>query len=112
MPNDYQARFGLKKQVIERINNVFAHVPEIDRVILYGSRAKGDFRTGSDIDLTIEGGVSDSQLLRIETELEDLDLPYMIDLSLFHRITNPDLVDHIHRVGVIFYERPRQARSA
>ncbi len=65
----------------------------------------GTYRNGSDIDLTIKGeAVTHSQLLRIENQLDDLLLPYTIDLSLLHRIDNNDLLDHIERVGVVFYE--------
>lgn len=99
-------RFGLKESIIARINAVFAACPEVKRVILYGSRAKGDFRSSSDIDLTIEGDdVTSSQLSRVELALDDLLLPYTVDLSLLRQIDNPDLLAHISRVGVVFYER-------
>lgn len=98
--------FGLKQSTIRKINSVFAAVPEIEQVILYGSRAKGNYRSGSDIDLTVKGeGVSLSLLLKIENMLDDLLLPYKIDLSLFHVLGDPDLIDHIRRVGVVFYAR-------
>jgi len=97
--------FGLKESTIDRINSVFAGYPEISQVILYGSRAMGNCRNGSDIDLTIVGGVTHSTQLRIENKLDDLLLPYKIDLSLMHEIDNADLLDHIKRVGVVFYEK-------
>ena len=99
-------RFGLKESTIDSINAVFADHPQVEQVILYGSRAKGNYRRGSDIDLTIIGeGVTLSELLRIETELDDLLLPYKIDLSLLHKIQDPDLIDHIKRIGAIFYRK-------
>lgn len=88
------------------INGVLARYPEIDRAILYGSRAKGTYRQGSDIDLTLIGpGLAYSQLQRIETEIDDLLLPYTVDLSLHHQLTSPDLLAHIERVGVVFYTK-------
>jgi len=73
---------------------------------LYGSRAKSNYRDGSDIDLTLVGdALSHAQLNRIETQLDDLLLPYTIDLSLFGHIDNANLIDHIRRVGVVFYAR-------
>ncbi len=73
---------------------------------LYGSRAKGNYRDGSDIDLTLMGdALSHAQLNRIETQIDDLLLPYTIDLSLFEHIDNANLIDHIRRVGVVFYAR-------
>ena len=104
-----ELRYGLTEDAIARLSAVFAACPEIERVVLYGSRAKGTQRNGSDIDLTIEGdAVSHSQLLRIENMLDDLLLPYKMDLSLLREIDNPDLLAHIRRVGLVFYEKKRE----
>ena len=100
-------RFGLNPATIDKINSVFAAVPEIEQVIIYGSRAKGNYRNGSDIDLVIKGeGVSLTRLLKIENELDDLLLPYRIDLSLLHKNDDAALLDHINRVGAVFYDKP------
>lgn len=100
-------RCGLDQSTIARIQMVFAQFPQIGEVRLYGSRAKGDFQRGSDIDLTIIGaGLDHRQLLTIETALDDLARPYLIDLSLFDRIVNVDqigLIDLIARIGKVFY---------
>lgn len=73
---------------------------------MYGSRAKGTYRAGSDIDLTLFGeALTYIQLDRIETEIDDLLLPYTVDLSLYTQIENTDLLDHIQRVGQVFYQR-------
>ena len=101
---------GLKESTIARINSVFAGYPAVERAVLYGSRAKGNFRRGSDIDLTLEGdGLVADHLNRIMLELDDLLLPYTIDLSLMRQIDSPDLLAHIERVGVVFYERGKGA---
>lgn len=101
-----ELRFGLAESSIAVINGVFAACPQIERVILYGSRAKGTQRNGSDIDLTIVGDeVTHDQLLVLANQLDDLLLPYKIDLSLLRQIGNSDLLDHIRRVGVVFFER-------
>lgn len=98
--------FGLPAEAVEKLRGVFQGWPQIQRVLLYGSRAKGSYRPGSDIDLTIEGEqLSLSQLLAIENQIDDLLLPWMVDLSLKHHIDNPALLDHIQRVGVSFYTR-------
>ena len=100
-------KFGLSNEVITRLRQVFAQHLEIEQVIIYGSRAKGNFRKGSDIDLTFEGDAIDLPLmLKIENELDDLLLPYQFDLSVFAHIDNPDLRDHIARVGQVLYQRP------
>jgi predicted nucleotidyltransferase len=96
--------FGLPDSAIKRIRTVFAKYDEIKKVILYGSRAKGNYRLGSDVDLCIEGeSLSLTQLLNIENELDDLLLPWKIDLSLKHKIDNPSLLQHIRDNGIIFY---------
>ncbi|MCH2533332.1 MAG: nucleotidyltransferase domain-containing protein [Bdellovibrionales bacterium] len=97
-------KFGLKADTIKKIISIFIQHPNIKKVILYGSRAKGNFRPESDIDLTIIGPKMDlTELLQIETELDDLYLPYKIDLSLYHKLEDPNFIDHINRVGTIFY---------
>ena len=99
--------YGLGPDVIARIHRVLAAHPAIKQAILYGSRAKGNYRTGSDIDLCLlSDDLTLTQFLKIENELDDLLLPYKIDLSLFHTLDNPDLIEHIHRVGVTFYSAP------
>lgn len=106
MPDEKNGEFGLKRSTIEQIKAVFSRHPQVERVILYGSRAKGNYRAGSDIDLTIVGNsLTLSDLFQIEHELDELLLPYKIDLSLFHQIDNPELLEHIGRVGQIFYQR-------
>jgi predicted nucleotidyltransferase len=84
---------------------VFARHPEVKKAVLYGSRAKGTHRPGSDIDLTLFGvALTYTQLDRIETEIDDLLLPYTVDLSLHTQIDNADLLEHIQRVGQLFYQ--------
>jgi len=98
-------RFGLKENTIEQINSVFEEFPQVEEVRIYGSRAIGNFRNGSDIDLTIKGtGLSHELLNSIRTRLDDLSLLYIFDVSEFKKIDNQDLVKHINRVGKIFYK--------
>ncbi len=99
-------QFGLKPEVITQINQIFAEYPEISKAILYGSRAKGNYKNGSDIDLTlISDRLNHRQLLQIQNQIDDLLLPYSVDLSIFSSIDNLHLIEHIDRIGVTFYER-------
>lgn len=100
------SHFGLPDEAVEKICGVLARYPQVEKAILYGSRAKGNYKRGSDIDLTLYGDetLTMDVLYKIMTELDDLLLPYMIDLSIFRHISDPDVVDHIKRVGVTFYE--------
>jgi predicted nucleotidyltransferase len=99
-------KYGLSEQTIEKIQAVLSNHSEVDKACLYGSRAMGNFKQGSDIDLTLYGGhLSLTTLHKIENELDDLLLPYKIDLSIFKQISDPDVIDHIQRVGIVFYEK-------
>ena len=103
-----QINYGLSGKVITAIQVVFSKYPQIEKAILYGSRAKGNYRNGSDIDLVLVGPeLNLSQLFKIELELDDLLLPYKIDLALLHQIGNSDLVEQINRSGVVFYDRSK-----
>lgn len=98
--------FGLKIATIQAIQEVFKLHHEVEKAILYGSRAIGNYRPGSDIDLTLSGEkLSLTILQKIEDELDDLLLPYKIDLSLHKQIENKELLEHIERVGKVFFER-------
>lgn len=82
------------------LRGVLAQHAGIERAVVYGSRAKGNFRPGSDIDLTLDApDLTFSELLRINGELDDLMLPYTIDLLLLKQIDNPSLLSHVERVG-------------
>lgn len=97
--------FGLPPAAVEGIRRVLSGHPEVSRAVLYGSRAKGNYRNGSDIDLTLFGDeLSLALLLKIMDELDELLLPWMIDISLYSTIENPALRDHINRVGVVFFD--------
>ena len=99
-------QFGLKESTIQKINGVFARYPQVEKAVLYGSRAKGSYKNGSDIDLTLIGkDLTFKILYKIIQNIDDLLLPYTIDLSIFHQIGDPDVVEHIERVGVTFYEK-------
>jgi len=100
------SQFGLKQDTINQINQVFSAYPEISKAIIYGSRAKGNYKPGSDIDLTLFGdNINHHQLLEILNKIDDLLLPYFFDLSIFNSLNNPNLIEHIERVGITFYKR-------
>ena len=99
-------RYGLPDTTIKKINAVFASFPEVDQVVLYGSRAKRSFKPGTDIDLSMYGaGLTSGLLGTIAERLDELLLPYMIDLSVFAELKHTELEAHITRVGVVFYAR-------
>jgi predicted nucleotidyltransferase len=104
---------GLTKEEVADIEAVFSKYPQIEKVMIYGSRAKGNFKPASDIDLTLIGENIDLSLqTNIEFDLDDLMLPYKFDISIYSKITNPEFLDHINRVGKEFYKKkqPRHNR--
>lgn len=99
-------KYGLKEEDCKRIQNIFSQHTEVEQVIIYGSRAKGNYKPASDIDLTLKGNkLTVSIQNKIAGELDDLLLPYTFDLSLYHQISNTDLLEHMERVGIIFYTK-------
>ncbi|HOJ28370.1 MAG TPA: nucleotidyltransferase domain-containing protein, partial [Spirochaetota bacterium] len=89
-------KFGLSEKTIDLICSIFRQYPQIEKVIVYGSRAKGNYKNGSDIDLALIGGddLTMDVLYKILHELDDLLLPYSFDISLYKFIHDPDLIDH------------------
>ena len=99
-------KFGLDQTTINKINSVFIKYPEIEEVIIYGSRAKGNFREGSDIDITIKGiRVTDRTRSNVWLDIDDLNTPYLFDISVFETLNSASLVEHINRVGQVFYKK-------
>ena len=99
-------RYGLTERTISDLNEVFHSFDDISGVILYGSRAKGDFHEGSDIDFAVIGKDIDLSLLHeVELAIDELCLPYEIDLTNYHTLENRDLISHIDRVGKLFFQR-------
>ena len=100
-------KFGLRQGLVDKIIEAIASVEEVDQAIIYGSRAKGDYREGSDIDIVIKGkNLSQKELNQVGLALDDLELPYLFDLAIYHHINNDDLKQHIKRVGKILYLKP------
>jgi predicted nucleotidyltransferase len=98
--------FGLPENTIEIICNVLATCEKADSVLLFGSRALGTHRKGSDIDLVIKGDhILYDDILTLGVQLEELNLPYQIDLINYNTIKEPALKEHIDRVGIEIYSR-------
>jgi uncharacterized protein len=106
-------KYGLQDVTIQKIRTVLAGFPQVEKALLYGSRAKGNYKNGSDIDLTLCGdaNLTLKVLTNVMDELDDLLLPYTIDLSIFRDISDSNLIEHIRRVGVTFYEKEDPAWS-
>lgn len=101
------APFGLSQKHLATIRAIYAKYPEIKKVLVYGSRALGTYRAGSDIDMTIisDKPFPEERLMSVMSDFDDSNLPFLIDISGFSSLSNKDLIDHIARFGKVIYER-------
>lgn len=98
-------KFGLSDTVIQELQDVFRRYTNIEKVLIFGSRSKGNYRAGSDIDLAVIGHDIDYRLLlNLQCDIEDLELLYSIDLLDYQKKKGTPIGDHIDRVGQVFYE--------
>jgi predicted nucleotidyltransferase len=98
-------QYGLSEKTLTTINSILQKYPGIKQAILYGSRAKGNYRNGSDIDISLKTDVTFTRtnLLHISGDFDDSDLPYFVDVSNYDKLSNSDLKSHIDRVGKVLY---------
>jgi len=100
------SQYGLSADILTMLNTVFIQYPAIEWVKLYGSRAKGNFHNRSDIDLAVYGTqINRESIADMLLTLDDSDIPLQIDLQNYAEITNPELLDHINRVGIVMYQQ-------
>lgn len=98
--------YGLQPEIIDKLIKLFSSINNIDKVILYGSRAKGNYSNSSDIDITLKGSNLNLTLLnKLSLQIDDLLLPYTFDLSIYDHLNNKELVEHIDRIGRVIYEK-------
>jgi len=101
-----QRKYGLLESDINELISLLQKNQSINKIILFGSRAKGNFENGSDIDIAFKGSnLKLDDILSAKIELDKLSLPYKVDIILFDRIKEKELSDHIERVGIILFER-------
>lgn len=97
---------GLAAEYNAQISAIMARHPEIERVVLYGSRAKGTHTNRSDIDLALMGSnISHHTLGDIKLDLDESDVPVPIDVLNYATLENQDLKAHIDRVGQTIYRK-------
>ena len=100
--------FGLKDNEIIALRETLASIPEVEEAIIYGSRARGTNKISSDIDITLKGSnLTYLQLALLDAKIDDLYLPYFVDLSLFSMLRNTDLIESIEREGKVLYRNDR-----
>lgn len=98
--------YGLTEEDITIMHKIFSQTGNIEKVILYGSRAKGTNKPFSDVDITLIGNnLTQEDLTEVSEKLSDSSLPYYFDISLYYNISNTNLMSHIQRMGKIIYKK-------
>ena len=103
--------FGIYPRSHKEILAIIQKYESIEKVIIYGSRAKGTQREGSDIDITLLGEIANEDFNKFLLELDDSYIPYKFDISIYNNLNSESLKEHIDRVGKIFYKKDDQRFS-
>ena len=99
-------KYGLSMYELEKIQQIFANYSKVNKVILFGSRAMGKYKPGSDVDLAIQGvNITLNDIISLSIQLEELDSLISFDLLNYSSINDPDILAHIKRVGITMYDR-------
>lgn len=103
---DKDVTCGLEHGEIKQIVSILGKNSKIEKAVLFGSRAKGNFHNGSDVDLSLMGTeLALNDLLNASIEIDNLSLPYKFDLVIYDRIKEKALLEHIDRVGITLFDR-------
>lgn len=101
-----KSNIGIEEEDIEQIIKVFIDNDKIAKAILFGSRAKGNFQPGSDIDIALFGeNLTINDVIDLKIAFDELDFPYKVDFVIYDRIKELSLKEHINRVGLPLFER-------
>ncbi len=100
--------FGLKKEDIDMIISILSQHPEVEEACIFGSRAKGNYRVGSDVDIALKGQKLNFDIMANISYLlnEETNMPYRFDVLNYDTLPDADLLDHIKRIGMVFYKQP------
>lgn len=97
--------FGIYPKSYQEIQRIIENCTSISEVVIYGSRAKGNYKEGSDIDITILGNPDEADMSKLWQDLDDSYIPYKFDISIYKDLKSDSLKEHIQRVGKTFYKR-------
>ena len=98
--------FGLLSRDEKNILDALSKFDEIEEAIVFGSRAIGNYKAGSDVDLALKGALGSDLIIQVSESLnEDYPLPYFFDVIDYNRITNEALKSHIDAYGKTIYSK-------
>ena len=98
--------YGIDDKYMKELREILASIPEIEEAVLYGSRARGDYKRGSDIYLSLKGeNMGRKQLVLLRDKLYLSRLPYFVDTNIFSELKSQPFINNILRDGVTIYRR-------
>ena len=99
--------FGLSDHALSLIHEVLSKFPEADKVVIFGSRAMGNYKKGSDIDLAVFGNnLEPERIIKLNVLLnQKLPIPYYFDVLDYDKIDDASLKEHINNEGKVFYTK-------
>lgn len=98
--------YGLSDRNLKELRDILASIPHIEEAILYGSRARGDYKNGSDVDLTLKGrDLTFHDLALLDDKLYRSYIPYFFDTNSYSQLSNVALVANIDKEGKVIYKR-------
>jgi len=104
-------KFGLAENIIEKIITVFENNPKVDKALIFGSRAKGNYRADSDIDIAVKGtGITLDDILKMQMEMEEKGILNKVDLLDYDAVKEKAVIEHIDRVGIVVYSNWKQQK--
>ncbi|MBY5951378.1 nucleotidyltransferase domain-containing protein [Algoriphagus marincola] len=103
-------KFGLLESDMVSILEIIRNQELVEEAILFGSRAKGNYRKGSDVDIALKGNKLNFETVSQISYLlnEETNMPYLFDLVSYHQIQEPELIKHIDRVGIPIFHRKKE----
>jgi predicted nucleotidyltransferase len=96
---------GLTEKELDLIRSVFSEITATRKAVIFGSRAKGNFKKYSDVDIAVFGGENHVNIGEIITALDELPLIYKFDVVAYEELKNAELKEHIDKLGIVFYEK-------
>jgi predicted nucleotidyltransferase len=97
---------GLNEKSADILKDIFSKYDQVNIVVLYGSRAKGNYHERSDVDMVICKSNLDRHILgKIILDINNSNFPNTVDIQLFENLKNKKLIEHINRVGILFYKK-------
>lgn len=100
--DDAIVKSDVPSDALEKIISTIKLSKSVKEIILFGSRAKGNFQKGSDIDIAVVADtISSDELNKMRAAITELVIPYRVDIIDFNKITNNELKEHILRVGQV-----------